>query len=118
MLCIKNYYMPLLVLSIYFADKVCIFVATEKISILIYTIEESLDNEIDLKNHLDNSIRPDVTHLSPQSQNEQINVIEKHCIIQVIINEIKESGFHSIFADEITSKKEEILSICDMSIKR
>ena len=39
-------------------------------------------------------------------------VIDKKIILRNIVEEIKNSGFHSVSADEITSSNDEILSIC------
>ena len=52
-----------------------------------------------------------VTCLSPQSQNEMIDVIGKHFIQKKIVEEILESKYYSILADEATSHNEQKLSI-------
>ena len=52
-----------------------------------------------------------VTYLSPQSQNEMIEVIGKHFIQKKIVEEILEAKYYSIFGDEATSHNEEKLSI-------
>ena len=52
-----------------------------------------------------------VTYLSPQSQNEMIEVIGKHFIQKKIVEEILEAKYYSILGDEATSHNEEKLSI-------
>ena len=52
-----------------------------------------------------------VTYLSPHSQNEMIDVIGEHFIQRKIVEEILESKYYSILADEATSHNEEKLSI-------
>ena len=52
-----------------------------------------------------------VTYLSPQSQNEMIEVIGKHFIQKNIVEEIIEAKYYSILGDEATSHNEEKLSI-------
>ena len=52
-----------------------------------------------------------VTYLSPQSQNEMIDMIGKHLIQKKIVEGILESKYYSILADEATSHNEEKLSI-------
>ena len=57
-----------------------------------------------LKEHIEKPIRKDVTYLSPKSQNELIQC--------KLLEEIKKSKIHAIFADEIKSSNDEIISIC------
>ena len=52
-----------------------------------------------------------VTYLSPQSQNEMIEVIGKHFIQKKIVEEILEAKYYSILGDAATSHNEEKLSI-------
>ena len=52
-----------------------------------------------------------VTYLSPQSQNEMIEVIGKHFIQKKTVEEILEAKYYSILGDEATSHNEEKLSI-------
>ena len=65
-----------------------------------------------LKNHLEDSLRKDVKYLGPKSQNELINIIRKKLIQRRRIEEIIEDGVHSMSADEVTTRNDEILSIC------
>ncbi|KAK3737215.1 hypothetical protein QZH41_011272, partial [Actinostola sp. cb2023] len=62
-----------------------------------------------LHEHLNPNRR--VTYLSPQSQNEMIQVIGKHFIQRKIVQEIKDAKYYSILADEATSHNEEKLTI-------
>ena len=52
------------------------------------------------------------TYASPQTQNELIEVMGKHIILENIVNEVKSSPFCSILADEVTSHNIEHLAIC------
>lgn len=53
-----------------------------------------------------------VTYISPQSQNEMIDVIGKHYLQKKLVKEILESRYYAILADEGTiSHNEEKLSI-------
>ena len=61
----------------------------------------------ELKEHLETT-----QSMRPRSQNETIEVIGKKVILRDIVEEIKKSGFHSVFADEVTSSNDKILSFC------
>ena len=65
-----------------------------------------------LASHLKNPAMKCVTYLSPQTQNELLDVIGKHIILRNIVKEIKEAHFYSICADEVTSHNTEQLAIC------
>lgn len=65
----------------------------------------------DLEEHMMNAVRKKTTYLSPQSQNEMIDIIGTKMIQEKLIREIKSSGYHSILADEVTSSNDQILSI-------
>ena len=60
-----------------------------------------------MKEHLETT-----QSMRPRSQNETIEVIGKKVILRDIVEEIKKSGFHSVFADEVTSSNDKILSFC------
>ena len=64
-----------------------------------------------LEKHMNEPLGNVWTYLSPQSQNEIIDVIGKKMIQKGIIEEIKVAGFHSISADEVTASNDGILSI-------
>ena len=49
--------------------------------------------------------------MSPTSQNELIEIIEKRIIQKRVIEEIKDAQYHSVLEDEVTSSNDEILSI-------
>ena len=65
-----------------------------------------------LASHLKKPAMKCVTYLSPQTQNELLDVIGKHIILRDIVKEIKEAHFYSICADEVTSHNTEQLAIC------
>ena len=50
--------------------------------------------------------------MSPQTQNELIEVMGKHMILKDLFNELKEATFFAILADEVTSHNVEHLSLC------
>ena len=52
------------------------------------------------------------TYMSAQTQNELIEVMGKHMILQSIIDDVNSSPFYSILADEVTSHNVEHLAIC------
>ena len=66
----------------------------------------------ELKEHLAAPQSKNVTYLSPTSQNQMIEVINKKIILRNIVEEIKTSGFHSVSANKVTSNNDEILSLC------
>ena len=57
-----------------------------------------------LTDHMFQPTRKNATYLSAQIQNEMIEVIAKHIIQRGIIEDVKEAGFHSISADEVTDQ--------------
>ena len=67
------------------------------------------ENDHLLQEHLNPNRR--VTYLSPQSQNEMIQVIGKQFIQRKIVQEIIEAKYYSILADKATSHNEEKLTI-------
>lgn len=64
-----------------------------------------------LRNHLQSPAMRNATYISPQSQNDLIEVMGEH-IFQGIVDDINASPFYSILADEVTSHNVEHLSIC------
>ena len=65
-----------------------------------------------LRKHFESPVMRCVTHMSPQTQNELIEVMGKHIILHNIISELKEARFFSILADEVTSHNVEHLALC------
>ena len=63
---------------------------------------------IELEEHLEAPQSKIVKYLRPTSQNEMIEVIDKKIMLRNIVEEIKNSGCHSVSADEITSSNDEI----------
>ena len=53
-----------------------------------------------------------ITHMSPQTQNELIEVMEKHIVLRNIVDELKAARWYVILADEVTSHNIEHLAIC------
>ena len=51
-------------------------------------------------------------YISPQTQNELIEVIGTHIILRNLVDEIKAARFYSLLADEVTSHNAEHLAIC------
>ena len=52
------------------------------------------------------------TCISPQTQNELIEVMGKHLILQGILNDLNAAPYYTILADEVTSHNVEHLAIC------
>ena len=77
----------------------------------IFCFTQSFFSEGDptLAAHLQTEAVSRVTYLSPQSQNEKIDVIGKHYIQKKLVKEILESKYYAILADEATSHNEEKL---------
>ena len=68
-------------------------------------------NEI-IRIHLEAPQMKCVTFMSPQTQNELLEVVAKHIILQGIVQDIKQARFYSIMADEVTSHNSEQMAIC------
>ena len=65
-----------------------------------------------LKSQLNSPAMKNATYMSPQTQNELLNVMGRHIVSQGIIEEIKQAKLYSIMADEVTSHNTEHLVIC------
>ena len=51
--------------------------------------------------------------MNPTSQNKLNEIIGKHNVIQIrFIEEIKDTQYNSVSADEVTSSNDQILSVC------
>ena len=50
--------------------------------------------------------------MSPQIQNELLDVMGKHAVLHDIVQDIKEAMLYSICADDVTSHNTEELAIC------
>ena len=66
----------------------------------------------DLQNHLTSPVAKSTTYLSPKIQNEITNIILYNILQADLLNEIKETKFFSILADDVESHKIEQLQIC------
>lgn len=58
----------------------------------------------DLKSHLKTPTMRHATYISPQTQNEMIEVIGKQIILKSTLDELNAAPFYSILADELTSQ--------------
>ena len=65
-----------------------------------------------VRSHLEAPVMRNATYMSAQTQNELIEVMCKHMILQSIIDDVNSSPFYSILADELTSHNVEHLAIC------
>jgi hypothetical protein len=65
-----------------------------------------------LKSHLEHPRLRNATYLSPQIQNEIIDVLGRKIIQQGILGNVNKAKFFSIMADEITSFNKEIMPLC------
>ena len=65
-----------------------------------------------LQNHFKSPPMRCVTYMSPQTQNEVIEVIGKHIILRRVVDDLKASKFYAISADEVTSHNVEHLAVC------
>ena len=52
------------------------------------------------------------TYISPQTQNELIEVMGKHMILRGILHNLNAAPYYSILADEVISHNVEHLTIC------
>ncbi|KAL5491305.1 hypothetical protein EMCRGX_G016568 [Ephydatia muelleri] len=69
-------------------------------------------NDHVLHQHLQSPAMRNVTHMSPQTQNELIEVMGKHIVLRTIVDELKAARWYAILADEVTSHNTEHLAIC------
>ena len=69
-------------------------------------------NDQELHQHLQSPVMRNVTHMSPQTQNELIEVMGKHIVLRNIVDELKAARWYTILADEVTSHNTEHLAIC------
>ncbi len=65
-----------------------------------------------LYNHLHNPKAKNAKHLSPQTQNELINIIGYDVILSKIVSEVKRAKYYSVLADEVSCHNVEHLPIC------
>ena len=50
--------------------------------------------------------------ISPRRQNELLDVIAQHYIIDKLVTDIRKAKFYSVLADKVTSSNTEILAVC------
>lgn len=65
-----------------------------------------------LRTHLEAPAMRCATYISPRTQNELIEVMGKHMILQGILHDLNAAPYYSILADEVTSHNAEHLAIC------
>jgi len=65
-----------------------------------------------LKSHLETPAMRCVTHLSPQTQNELIEVMSKHIILRGILDDLNAATYYSVLANEVTLHNDEHLAFC------
>ena len=65
-----------------------------------------------LKQHLEKPKLKNATYLSPQSQNEMIDIIGKHMIQAKIVEEVRHAQMYTVLADEVTSHNVELMPMC------
>jgi len=65
-----------------------------------------------IRKHLEAPFKKNATYLSPKSQNELINIIGKQQILNKIIEEVNESVYFAVLADEVTSHNLEQMALC------
>lgn len=71
-----------------------------------------------LKNHLSSPVMKNATYMSPQTQNDVLDILGNDFILHDIITEVKEAKFYSILADEVTSHNVEHLAFCVCFVDR
>ena len=69
-------------------------------------------NDQVLATHLAKPAMRNATMLSPQIQNELLNVIGQDFIVGKLVRDVKQARFFSIRADKVTLAKTEVLAVC------
>ncbi|XP_014673689.1 PREDICTED: 52 kDa repressor of the inhibitor of the protein kinase-like [Priapulus caudatus] len=65
-----------------------------------------------LQKHLQAPAKKNATYISPQSQNELIDVIGHKIIRETILEEVRKTRWFSVMCDEATSHNAELMSLC------
>lgn len=65
-----------------------------------------------IKQHLDMPKLKNATYLSPEIQNEMIDVIGNQMIQSKIVQEVKAAGMYTVMVDEVTSHNTEMMPVC------
>ena len=71
----------------------------------------SSHNDI-LKQHLEKPRLKNATYISPQTQNEVIDILGIQIIQKAIIDEVKNARYFAIMVDEVTSHNKELMPLC------
>ena len=67
---------------------------------------------IELEQHLRNLLAKNATYISPDIQNQIINIVGYGIIQKDLVDEIKEAKFFSILSDEVECHHVELLPVC------
>ena len=70
------------------------------------------ENDECLRTHLQTPTMRNATYISPQTQNEVIQVMGSHIIKTDLFDELRDAKFFAILADEVTSNNTEHLALC------
>ena len=65
-----------------------------------------------LASHLAQPIMRNAKMISPRIQNELLEIIAQHYLINKLVADIKSARFYSVLADEVTSSNSEVLAVC------
>ena len=65
-----------------------------------------------VKKHLEKPCQSNATYLSPDTQNQLIDIIGKKIIQKSLVDEVKKAKFFTILVDEVTSFNTEIMPLC------
>ena len=65
-----------------------------------------------LAQHLAHPKLKNATYISPQTQNQMIDIVGKRMIQADIVQEVKDAGMYTIMVDEITSHNVELMPFC------
>ena len=70
------------------------------------------NHDLKLKQHLDMPKLRNATYLSPEIQNEMIDVIGNKIIQHSIVQEVRDAQIYTIMVDEVTSHNTEMMPVC------
>jgi len=69
-----------------------------------------------LRQHTEHPTMKNATYISPQTQNEMIDVLGKRMIHTSLVDEIKSARLYTIMVDEVTSHNTELMPLCVMFV--
>lgn len=79
---------------------------------LLFLINLIATHDAKLKQHLDMPKLKNATYLSPETQNEMIDVIGQRVIKSKIVQEVKDARIYTIMVNEVTSGNTELMPVC------